>query len=397
VTKEYSITPVIRPNKKTYSASFYNALEQRVTRSLKTKNKDKANIIVSSLINLRGTKNLDDIGYGMDPDAVIFYFSGCENNKISLGSLNSDSLNNFIISKESFLKLKKSERFKITSFIYKATAEKNKLNDLQIEYEKIKINYDSLKSSVIAQATLSSIACPLIEEAVKKFTKHLEHGTTKTHFREVINSLNKFIIGLPLEIKRPIDILPSHISCWIDESISLSKKVKNINSLKRRLKIRIGGFINWAAKSWNYKSQMSKVDAPKISIIKRSREEIQWHDLQSIIEEKERIKDHYWKTLFSVLVFAGLQRAELIFLKVEDIIENDKGYQIRISPTKDHALKRGRRKRSINVDEKLLLPTLLKYLDSDMPGKKYLFPSRTDKKQKKNSLVENWQTGSFNL
>jgi len=77
MAKRYAVTPVLRPGKRIFSASFRNASEIRVTRSLETADKDLATLICGGLVVLwnANVRSFEQVPENVPPHAVRLYFS----------------------------------------------------------------------------------------------------------------------------------------------------------------------------------------------------------------------------------------------------------------------------------------------------------------------------------
>lgn len=76
MAKRYAVTPVLRAGKHVFSASFRNASEIRVTRSLDTADKDFAAMICSGLVMLwnASVRTFEQVPPGVPPESVRLYF-----------------------------------------------------------------------------------------------------------------------------------------------------------------------------------------------------------------------------------------------------------------------------------------------------------------------------------
>lgn len=113
------------------------------------------------------------------------------------------------------------------------------------------------------------------------------------------------------------------------------------------------------------------------------------NDVEAVIETQENV---YWKTLIATLGYAGLQLAELCWLRRTDVkIEGERG-SIWVGPVTDptdphakHLLKMGNRERPVDIHPAHLLPRLKEYLATIPPDAVYFFPMPANMRRRQRS------------
>lgn len=109
----------------------------------------------------------------------------------------------------------------------------------------------------------------------------------------------------------------------------------------------------------------------------------------------------YWRALVGMLGFAGLQLAELIWLRRSDLQISGDRAKIWVTTVDDaevpglsHALKTGHRRRHVDVHARLLLPLLKNHVKHLRAGAVHLFPLpsgvRVRKRDKNPGAAERW-------
>ena len=124
---------------------------------------------------------------------------------------------------------------------------------------------------------------------------------------------------------------------------------------------------------------MLQVPAVKKGEIRRERGDIVWHSLEEVEAVLAALPDDYWRALVATLAYAGLQLAELIWLRVADV-DLDGANQIWVTTVADpddakirHLLKTDHRRRAVNIHTKHLGPRLKTFKDAGLCGQHFFF------------------------
>ena len=389
--KAYAVTPMLRPGKRTYSATYRNASGNRVTGSLKTEDRSAAALICAGLVSLFNVraKSFEEVPAGTPPESVKLYFGIRDENALTVPTTQSDlalpasiqaELERFPVEARVQALLILKDRYTLQHELENTrvlcTGFKNSLAKLQGEY-------DSLKRSVVARVAESAENVPALVAALDLFEQHLQTTTTRANTKIHVALAKKFAATLPSPVKNMADVRPDLITKFIDEETARTSPDKPL-ARRRNLRIRLARFVNWSAQTYGYPSQMTGVANVKRNNLRRERGEIVWHELQDVEAALTAIPAEsaiYWRALVATLAYAGLQLAELCWLRKSDLDIKGERARIWVGPVTDstdtvakHLLKTGNRERHVDVHPKHLLPRLKDYLTAGLAGDVYLFP-----------------------
>jgi integrase len=236
----------------------------------------------------------------------------------------------------------------------------------------------ALARSVLAQAASAGARSPHLAEALAEFEQHLAATITPGYRRDVMTLCAEFVASLPDSCSTLVDVTVEQIARFLDAKSVASQPSQPLTRYTR-YRIKLGRLINWAAQRWGYPSQMSGVRAFSPTQVGRERGEIHWHDMAEV-EAVIRGLDTYWAALVASLAYAGLQLAELCWLRREDLIwgPERKTAQLRVCTVTEgevrHYLKSAHRRRIITVHQRLLIPRLELHLQA-IKQSTYLFPT----------------------
>ena len=222
---------------------------------------------------------------------------------------------------------------------------------------------------------------PTTEEVMEAFVKSVRDLNRAGI--NYINLMHKFFefIDFPHD-KKINEITPAQITEYLEEDSHVGKN-PNLRWNKKRTEL--SKFFNWAARRWEYTSQIDTV-APRS---KPAINDVHWHEvteIESIIEKQ----NHYWAAIIATMAYAGLSAHELRGAYIDDIIIIKGHKMLRVTTHEERGLKSHKRTRNINIHNTLLLPRLDAYLDMRQNNSKFLFPSDT-------SGSEHWQQNTFSV
>ena len=381
--KAYSVKPLIRNDGSFYSATFKNASGERVTRGLGTNNRGTAGLICAGLVTLHeaGITSAADTPIDVSLEAARLYFGNLDHEEhaadiqMPLAAVQTQ-LENFPVSIRAKMLPVLLERDRLRK--------SNELQRLEIAGQKrtialLKDELADLKRSVLGRAIEAGKNVPPLEAALKLFEATMKAETTDFNAGVVLSVVRRFCITLPPERKNAVEISADDIGRFLDAETAKgdeNKRATRRDAIRRRL----GRFINWSAKRWKYPSQMLDVRAIDRGALDREKGEIQYHALSEVEAAIAKLPNEYWKTLVATLAYAGLQLAELVWLRKSDvhIAPDGKSGKLLITTVDDgngekHLLKTDHRRREVNLHSTLLLPLIKNYLLSEYPGELFLF------------------------
>ncbi|HYF48884.1 MAG TPA: hypothetical protein VEJ63_05740 [Planctomycetota bacterium] len=241
----------------------------------------------------------------------------------------------------------------------------------------------SLERSILGRAVVASKNMPPIPDALVEFEKHMLAETSRFNTKVVLAVAKRFVASLPSERKYLVDVTAEDVMKFLDAETTKGSEHKRA-ARRDAIRRRVGRLLNWSAGN-RYPSQMLDVEAVKKADIHRERGAIHWHELAEVEKVIDGLPSDYWRTLVSSLAYAGLQLAELVWLRVSDvhIAADGKSGHFTVTTVSDpedprakHLLKTEHRKREVNLHP-TLLKRIVKHLKSDA-GKTYLFPMPKD-------------------
>lgn len=281
---------------------------------------------------------------------------------------------------------------------------------LQNAHDALKREYDALKHSVVARIATKSGNLPPLNDALLQYQGHLTSTTTIQNTQLHVGLAKRFIVTLPPDVNTLLDVRSEQIHAFLDAETSRVATDKPL-ARRRNLHIRLARLMNWSAKKFGYPSQMLGVSGVSRNKLRRERGEILWHELPQLREAissipsrcgfEENSRDTlYWRTLVSMLAYAGLQLAELCWLRKTDVEFDEERGRIWIGPVVDptdsksvHLLKTGNRERHIDIHSTYLLPLMRDYVGNSLVGEVFFFPKPIYTRNRKRTAVghsERW-------
>ena len=411
--KHYAVTPVQRPGREVYSANFRTVAQIRVTRSLKTDDEDAAKLICQGLVGLWNAKvrKLDDVPAGTPPESVRLYFEVPDDEEISTGnniafSQDLSQLATIKAEADRFPQGKPREqaivllmdRYKLRSDVKDL---QTKFTILKNEHATLREAHEALTRSVVARVSNSAEGMPEMPGCIDLFEKHLSTTTTRENTKIHVAAARRFVATLPKDVKKLAEVRPEQVGQFLDDETARTKPSKPL-ARRRNLRIRLARFINWGAKKYDYPSQMRNVEGVRKDPLKRERGEIRWHELTEVEAAINAQDSGYWKALIATLGYAGLQLAELCWLRRSDVEFTETGGKIWVGhvtdptdPKAKHSLKTGNRERHVDVHPTYLLPRLREYLATVPAGEVYFFPMPEEHRRRQRTgggHSERWHT-----
>lgn len=126
-------------------------------------------------------------------------------------------------------------------------------------------------------------------------------------------------------------------------------------------------------------------------------------EIKTLVDVRPDHIQRFLDALIATLGYAGLQLAELCWLRVADVRLTDTGGEIRVSPVEDeqarHLLKTGNRERAVAIHPTLLRPRLRAHVAAGGCEKTFFFPMppgvRRRKRGKTPGSAERWRTNAL--
>ena len=386
--RAYRVTPILRPGRSFYIASFRCASGKQVTRGLGTADLGFARSIAAGLERLWTTRapSPSQAPGDIPAECLRLYFG----QKLELAqptTVPHSAAAQFAAMPEELARFvaslpteKRIEAATLLAHYFGAGNDSHILrherDQARAALEAERAAHQDLRASIIGRAARSAAEVPALPKAVELFERHIRSETTRDNAVCVLSVLNRFTKSLPADVKKPVDIRPAHIGAWLDSEAGQEKVTRRAH-LRRRL----ARFVNWAARTWEYPSPMPQVPSVKKDALDRQRGGIKWHDLAEVERAVKAAPDAYWKALVATLGYAGLQLAELAWLRTSDLQQKGKTWELWIDTVEDaedstavHKLKTGHRRRAVKVHPRYLLPLLKAHLKASTAGHSYLFP-----------------------
>jgi hypothetical protein len=386
MSKSYSVSPVRRKGTSYYVATFKNSSGKRVTRGLGTSNRDDARFICDGLVLLwnRRIRTAENKPIDVPEESARLYFGDTFPTESSIDATKLPDAMKQI--KQQLELYPKELRAVMVPVLLERERLKIKVRDLGLEKDALqrelsseKGNREALERSALGQAVKAAQDVPDIPAALEMFKSHMQSETTDFNARVVHAVARKFTVSLPSERKTLADVTHSDVAVYLEREVARGEEHKRA-SRRDALRRRLGRFLNWSAKRWGYASQISAVRAVKKEELDRERGGIHHHSIGEIEAAIEKLPSDYWKTLVATLAYAGLQLAELCWLRISDVViaEDGESGVLHVTTVDDgkqrHLLKTAHRRRKINLHPKLLLPRLKQHFLS-AAGTKYVFPA----------------------
>lgn len=415
--KRYAITPILRPNTQTYIATFRNAAGTRVTRSLETDSETTAKKTCLTLVELwnAGIKRSADVPPMMDLGAIVYklYFNETATSGADL-PIHPDDVESILPAVQKELEQYQVEfrgvLFPILLEHLRIKREVARLRDdnalLKRDLSSERTERQNIERSILGRAAATAADMPAIPISVERFEQHIKAGTSRENAKAIMGHVRKFVAWLPIDRKTLMDVRVEDVSAWLDSRVCLGDANKRAG-LRDCIRRRLGRFLNWSAMQHEYPSQMLKVGAVKKGDLRRERGDIHWHELKEVERALKALPDDYWRAVVATLGFAGLQLAELAWLRVQDVELAGERNQIWVTTVADgeddtvqHALKTGHRRRSVQIHPKYLLPKLKKFVKAGYCGEHYFFAMPADYRRPhlrtvSKGMDERWVVGTL--
>ncbi|EDM29124.1 hypothetical protein LNTAR_14947 [Lentisphaera araneosa HTCC2155] len=377
-------TAHIEKKGKTYYARFYNYLDQRVKKSLKTKSADTAQQVVAELdkfISLQLTAlqaqktDISDLVYELYYGEKLLKPLSAKTKKL-LSEFPDIDIADKDIHKLADQILKLGEE--LSTHEEKITL----LEKENAELIKFKEKYFSLSNSVEGKISLSYQNSPTCRDALVIYEQDLSREIAKKDVSTHINKLNDFFKHHDLLDNKLSVVTPVYLTEYLDDE---SDSFKEPNRRFNRVWKYFSRFFNYASRTWEIDNIAARVKKRK----NEQRGDIHWHPIEEI--EAVLIKqDTYWQALIGTLGFAGCSAHEMRGLKRDDFYKGSDGdYYLRVQANEIRTLKNAKRARSIHVNPNHLLPLLLSHVKELATGD-LLFPSRV-------TGSPHWQAGSLSV
>jgi len=386
------ITPFLWKGRHKYSANIFDATGNRVFRSLHTDDELEAELICNALMLLHQTQpaSISTAPEHLPRKALELFWPDGDSPKISkpVKAVGQD-LSLIEKQPDRIADLSPEMFAQITSLLAENRSLRYEKAHLQANLERVQRELYALKASALTNITSAFSSCPSLTIALDEFEHHMVTTTPRHNAGTVVRVARAFVAELPAAVKTPPQITANHIEGWLDQESARSDRPI---SRRDKVRIRLGRFINWAAKRWTYQSPMKDFPAARKQQLRRDRGEIDWHTLEEVEAAIEGLPDTYWKALVGTLAYAGLQLEELIWLRTQDLELGDEGGQLWITAVVDpsgdkHPLKAGHRRRAVALHQQLV-PLLRKHIENTGTSGFFLFPIPPEVTRKHRKLEE---------
>ena len=357
--KKYAVSTRRASSGKVFVATFRDAANRRRNKSLRTESPVEAQIIADSLTQLYN-------GDALTPDihrTAIKLFYGDDATLLEAPPEDPSTLPSADTPHEvRLLQIEVKELRKQNQALTLALAETR---------EKLKAHKKTVEGRIVE----AEQRAPSIADCFERFckTKRGKKQKGNKNTEQTLKEIDAFIDQLPPDIAKPTDIGADHIEHYITDRVNKSEATRPAK-FRRVVRTRLGRFIEWTAKLYDFRSPMKNVEVPEKEKIKAETAPIHWHEREEIESTVEPL-DTYWTAVVSLYAYAGLRRSELCRLHRDEIAQdkdNRKWYiQIRSNP--DDPTKTGE-PRKIEIDN-ALLPRLQAHLAADynIGGNRFAF------------------------
>jgi len=400
--RKYKVTPIEASGRGriSYVAYFRTASGKRVCRGLGT-DAGRAKTLCGNLetLWLAGVRDRAGVPSGLEPDAVDLYLDQ---------AAEADPVATMHALPAADDRQTSEERLEA------ALSEGARWRRL---YEEKSIRLEALERSALARLAEAGRRSPPIAEALARFAEHIRTRTTAGNAGTLIQAARRFCASLPAEARTLADVAPDQVAAFLDARAGAGNPAKK-KSRRRAWYLAVSRLLNWAARTWGYPSQMEAVPKTPKSEVLAERGDIHWHELADVeaaiagIPARLRARKSgdgspaaaetaYWQALVGMLGYAGLQLAELAWLRAADVeLAGGRG-RIWVTTVEDpadvcvrHAVKSANRRRRVDLHPSRLLPLLKAYLAA-RPETHYLFPMpegfRRRRRAKTGGLSERWR------
>lgn len=415
MARPYSVTPVLRPGRRFYVATFRTSSGARTTRGLGTEDKHTAELICAGLQLLGHHKPTDrtQVVWDVSEKALQLFFEKEESAEDKDGV--SGSAAPWLAEVDG-----RREEVRILRHANEQLRE-------QLEEEKSK--REALERSMLGRLATAGQRCPPMADALSQFETHMKAKTATHNAKVLVSVARRFVEGLPTERARPLDVLPADVETFLDAHVAQGKPDKR-QARRDAMRRRVGRFLAWCASTWDYPSQMDRVPTVGRLAVARERGDIHWHaetEVEAALKalpqrlkaarpkaKPEQLKRQavYWRALVGTLAYAGLNPSELIWLRRADLETWTEAGETRArfwvttvedpqDPTVRHLLKTDHRRRGVNVHPRRLWPLLKGFLDASLAGEHFLFPMpegwRRRRRKAQRGAAERWAGQSLSV
>lgn len=330
--KRYAVTP--RHRGKQYHATFRNNDDERVSRSLGTSDEAEANAICNDLVQLyNGSTRYED----HHPKAFSLFFGRPLAVPMHPGKGRGDDT---------------------------IRALTHEIQELRAENATLREELRALQQSQMGRLLEAERRVPTLPDAFDEFASLRTQSGSERHNRQLIHTTKAFVESFD-PTKKPTDIEPSDVNQWLTDRVAnylarrdldeRSPKTATYRNNQRKL---VATFVNWCAKTYGIESVMKSVPRPAAGTLRRERGEITWHSVDEVEAVLAKL-DTYWAAVVATIAYAGLRRAELCYLRRQDLIESGDDGRLKLVVTSysEHSVKTGKTRR-VDVDSELLAPRL---------------------------------------
>lgn len=287
---------------------------------------------------------------------------------------------------------------------------------LKRDLENLNEAHQALQRSAIGRIVEAGRRSPPLALALQKYSAHIATKTTPGNAHNHVRAAQELVATLPPEACTLADLTPEQISGFLDAKAAAGNPAKK-KSRRRSWYLLVSRLVNWAASTWSYPSQMEGVPRTRKGEVLAERGDIHWHELAEVEaalaalparlkarkgKEAAAAEVAYWRALVGMLAYAGLQLAELAWLRRKDLellADRSRGsvwittVEDQADPTQRHAVKTAHRRRRVDLNPKRLLPLLRAYLDTGQGAREYLFPlpPGMPRRRRRGVLCERWR------
>lgn len=417
MAKRYSVSPVLLPGRTTFTATFRAALGQRICRSLGTNDRSFADLICAGLVRLHlaGVRTISEVPSEVPLDAVRLYFGEAQFSDPNALPMDGQAVDiNLAAVRSDLLAFPKQLRARLFPILLDRRRLQSDNESIRLEATAWKRSSDSerekreeLERSLLARAAQSGRNMPPLADSLSLFSEHITATTSPQNAQKHIACAADFLANLPGSAKSLADVSSDHIAAFLDQKTAQGDPEHALGR-RREWRIRIARFINWGAKRWELPSPMRNVPSVPRHAVLRERGDIVWHQLADVEQIIKELPNPYWQALIATLAYAGLQLAELTWLRTTDVELLNGGKRGRIwvttvedpeDPQTRHMLKTSHRRRHVDMHPTLLLPRIKAMLKAGKAGKNFFFAipeeMRRRRRGDKQPASERWMTNSL--
>lgn len=395
--KHYAVSPRIPAGRKSYIATFYNSEGQRITRSLETDNAAKAGTLCADLVTLWSGRVVDVVqalALNVDPFCIKIYFSENENadnpgtatmNDVSgrvLAQAHAEA-SHYAKAIRSVLRPILADRIRLKE---ECEALRVQLGHTQRLLATEKAARENMERTSIARQMKMAEKAPTLDVATVEYEKHIQSKTNRSNAAQHVAAWAKFRATLPPELDNVANITVEQVGAFLDARAADGDPGRQVGR-RRAWHLMIARFFSFLEERYAVPSLMSSISFPSKSDVERERGDIHWHTLEEVETAIKNLPDDYWRALVGCLGYAGLQLAELCWLRVQDLKFTADRTRARLWVTtveedgERHAIKTENRRRGVDVHPELI-PLLQRHIDKGRAGKKFLFPMQAALRKK---------------